>query len=848
MALDNSVLFDTADAVFYGPNTYDTALSALQVVWGKSRTATELSLNAQYGAMDFNTAVEALKDAGVTYSRNANGAYGFGYTNATSVNIPTPTSAINSNASTTAVVQATPVIDTAVDSQTGKVAASTLSKTISGANWQYYAVSAGQALAAAGVGISLGKSIDSVLYNANPAFWDKNNMQALNPETWSSITNGDDSFAATLFNMILGIQPDSGKAQLLIDENAYAYLAQYMSSNGVFAPTSTTYDASAYMTDNPTTMYGYSSSWIEFPTSMETIAYRRNSYGNYTFYYHQSFTSNALGSFIFAPSYSDESWSMVLYSNQPIIRTITNYDINGNITTVETETTTSQDPTGWYYKIITVGKNVEGGTYQYARSPNPYDMQPIYYDVSHRPVNYAPAIKLVYDNVTPAYAGGIDGISTQTGATTPNVSGWNTPQDTLTSLQTQYPDLWAQAVPNTVVQPDGTVKTVNYIPIPIPTSTGQYDVQPTTGTQTQTDTIINPLTATAEQLKTILQLITQPIPNPYIDTQTMPQPEPNTPNPPTTGEGGSPTPIPATGAASALWSVYHPSAAEINAFGAWLWTDNVIQQFVQLLNNPMEGIITLHKVFVTPTDATTSTIVVGRLDSQISSATVAQQYEYLDCGSINLSEYFGTVFDYNPYTSISLYLPFIGFVTLNPDDVMRSTINVVYGVDLFTGACLATVNVTRDGFTVGMYEYTGVASVEYPLTGAQHGGLVNGLLGIGGGVAGIAMASTGVGMVAGASAIAGGLTNFNKSNPARSGGFSGNAGAMGCKIPYLVIERPQTKIADFSELRGFPTNESGTLSEFSGNVIVEDVHVEGIAATDKELSMIENALHSGVLI
>ena len=41
---------------------------------------------------------------------------------------------------------------------------------------------------------------------------------------------------------------------------------------------------------------------------------------------------------------------------------------------------------------------------------------------------------------------------------------------------------------------------------------------------------------------------------------------------------------------------------------------------------------------------------------------------------------------------------------------------------------------------------------------------------------------------------------------------------------------------------------SGTLSDFSGQVVVEGVHVEGIAATDKELAMIENALHSGVLV
>jgi hypothetical protein len=82
-----------------------------------------------------------------------------------------------------------------------------------------------------------------------------------------------------------------------------------------------------------------------------------------------------------------------------------------------------------------------------------------------------------------------------------------------------------------------------------------------------------------------------------------------------------------------------------------------------------------------------------------------------------------------------------------------------------------------------------------------------------------------------------------------SGGFSGNSGAMGGKTPYLIIERPQTKVAQlFPSLSGYPTNKSGKLSDFEGQVVVSDVHVENMSATDTELSMIEDLLKEGVLI
>ena len=86
-------------------------------------------------------------------------------------------------------------------------------------------------------------------------------------------------------------------------------------------------------------------------------------------------------------------------------------------------------------------------------------------------------------------------------------------------------------------------------------------------------------------------------------------------------------------------------------------------------------------------------------------------------------------------------------------------------------------------------------------------------------------------------------------NVGRSGGFSANAGAMGIKVPYLIIERPQTKVAEtFPRLIGYPTNYSVKLGSCSNHVVVKHVHVEGINATESELEQIESLLKTGVLV
>ena len=269
-------------------------------------------------------------------------------------------------------------------------------------------------------------------------------------------------------------------------------------------------------------------------------------------------------------------------------------------------------------------------------------------------------------------------------------------------------------------------------------------------------------------------------------------------------------------------------------------------QIKKLFNDPMQAIIGLHKIYAVPATNGTQNIKVGYLDSGVPSNVVSNQYTTIDCGTVSLSEYFYNVFDYAPYTDINLYLPFIGIVGLDVADVMRSSINIIYHVDVLSGACLAEVKVIRDSAGGTLYQYTGNASVTLPISSGSYMGIISSIAGIAGGIAGtIASGGSALPLLA---SSAGSLLNA-RTKVEHSGGFSGNAGAMGSKIPYLIISRPQVDLANkFDRYIGYPANITTTLASCSGFVNVLECHLENINATDSELNEIESLLKGGIIV
>ena len=654
------------------------------------------------------------------------------------------------------------------------------------------------AVVAAATGITFGKFIDKRLYNFDPDFWDEHGMESLNPDTWNDIT-GNDTMGGRIFNTVFGLNPD-GKTQAYMDENALAYMSLYLQNLGVF----TTSQKIENINNLPLHTPGILSTPITFISSGTMVYDDGNSQTidnlNNCKMIAIKWSKNNENGYCFFLASKDEN---ATYG-------ISGQGVGWHLTEGEK----------YYWDVPASGPNSSIGALPYSICKDGI------YPWQDRD-NITDITTIMVDG-TVTESSGIGGIGTQEGAKTPDLSGASTPDEALNKLKEQYPDLWKNAVKQDVVQPDGSTKTYTYVPVAMPEI--DKNGNPVSSSSNQAKPQVNPATATEPLLKLITKLIQK---DPPV-------------NPPDTGSGDAPVAPPVTGSASSLYAIYNPTLAEINSFGAWLWSDNFIDQIKKLFNDPMQAIIGLHKIYAQPITGGEQNIKVGYLDSGVSSAIVTNQYTTIDCGTVRLSEQFHNVFDYEPFTEVNLYLPFIGIVRLDISVVMRASIHIVYHVDVLSGACLADVKVVRDSSGGTLYQYAGNASVTLPISSGSYMGIVASVAGIAGGIAGtIASGGSALPLIASSAS-----SMFNAhTRVEHSGGFSGNAGAMGGKIPYLIISRPQTAMAkEFNKYIGYPSNFTAKLGSCSGFVKVLECHLKNINATKSELDEIDSILKEGVII
>ena len=771
---------------------------------------------AKYGIASDKAESILSQVPGVNIVKNANGSIR-SYNLLTSQNV-TPSAEIAVNSNVPAVVKSVDIpANTALTTVTTPAGETVKQMTFKSGMKQAGNFVFGEvlpAVAAVSTGITLGKTIDKLLYNVNPDFWDEHGMETLDPDKWGTFI-GTDSVGGRVMNVILGTTPDN-KTQAYIDQNALAYFAKYLADKGAFNSGGETLKEQVVDNVNIPALGIY--------TDKPNHPFR---YGDT--YYAGDFTM-----------YDTNNYSVVPYSD------VSNKSIKICAFTQGNKL------------YIVIASNVKKGgiglAMHYDDYYGPYsnlqyydefehDNKKVYYwyiSESFSNIKFVNLLTKPGDVIYKKYyawsmfygqtitSGGIDGIGTQENAKTPDLSNAGTVEDVLNALKSQYPELFNNAVTQDVVQPDGSTKTYTYVPVAMPELDSEGN--PISSTATQALPQIDPATATAPLLDVITKLLQKD--NPV--------------NPPATGEGETPVVPPVTGKASALYSIYNPTLAQVNSLGAWLWSSNFIDQLLKLFSSPMDAIIGLHKIYATPATGGEQNIKVGYLDSGISSKVVTEQYVTIDCGTINCYEYFGNVLDYNPYTNIRLYLPFIGIIDLSNSDVMRSNINVVYHVDVLTGACLAEVKITRDGGGGTLYQYAGNAATTLPISSGSYMGVVSSVSS----VATRALAGFASGGALGAVASgATGILNAQGTNVVHSGGFSGNAGAMGCKKPYLIIERPQTETADnTAKLLGYGSNLFTKLKTCKGLTRVKGVHVDAVPATKEEKKLIEEKLIDGVII
>lgn len=106
----------------------------------------------------------------------------------------------------------------------------------------------------------------------------------------------------------------------------------------------------------------------------------------------------------------------------------------------------------------------------------------------------------------------------------------------------------------------------------------------------------------------------------------------------------------------------------------------------------------------------------------------------LDCGRVTINEYSGSFLDYDENTQISLYLPYIGSVELDPQLVMNKDLRLVYTIDPFTGNCVANVYVGSIGAADSnlnlMYTFNGNCGYQIPMSSGNYSDMILEVIGM----------------------------------------------------------------------------------------------------------------------
>lgn len=219
-------------------------------------------------------------------------------------------------------------------------------------------------------------------------------------------------------------------------------------------------------------------------------------------------------------------------------------------------------------------------------------------------------------------------------------------------------------------------------------------------------------------------------------------------------------------------------------------------------------------------------------------------------GAADIPLFYDAFPDFAPFTSAKIHLPYIGEMALDINKFQGGRIAVDYNCDVISGNVCAVITCQdRNGRHREVYTATGNAAYTLPVfSESQSGAAVGKLIGSGVTAAVTGNAAGVLGAAAGALEMAAAGVPHS---PQIQGSFGGNVGAIGNRICFLEITRPEwVETQRFQELTGIPSGLSGTIAglQASGFIQVQTIETEGIAATQAECDLIEQILKSGIYV
>lgn len=365
-----------------------------------------------------------------------------------------------------------------------------------------------------------------------------------------------------------------------------------------------------------------------------------------------------------------------------------------------------------------------------------------------------------------------------------------------------------------------------------------------------------------------------------------------------------------------LISVYTPSAAQLRHVRDYMWGSSFWQALQKLVpgQDPTKYIISTHLVPLARSQLSARTgkfqfgiftrLEEWKLIPMADCDFVINQYVDVSLGEFEITEYSGDFTNYSPYAQYSIYLPYIGVRNLGADIIVGKKLNLVYRIDLATGAAVAYI--LHDGNV--LFSFTGCVSTQIPLSGDNSSlASVGAAVAVSGvaaatmsgaiGIAAIGSSAVKAGATAGLGAMAANIANPEATVEAGQSAFSGastaainqgisefktpsvppssiagaasllhksyqigdanmgvNLGIVNQQSAYLIRVLPNTATpSEYRSLHGYVSNVSQRIGNFKGFTVFSDFHLDGLTTgthspTLTEIEMISARLKEGIII
>lgn len=291
------------------------------------------------------------------------------------------------------------------------------------------------------------------------------------------------------------------------------------------------------------------------------------------------------------------------------------------------------------------------------------------------------------------------------------------------------------------------------------------------------------------------------------------------------------------------------ATAIVNGFNnVATWLANI----PSIVNNSLkikmvDYIMDCHIIPVSPYTSGSEPIRVGWQDLEITAPKVSSDYVYFSCGSLLVKEFFENFADY--LSNARLYIPFVGFVSLQPEWFNNVLLSLNYVFNVVDGSFVVeltgspTINGHLKSHTL-LGQWGGSCCVHLPITGVNYSAMMSGAIG---GTAG-AVTSAGTGNLAGVAESAINAASA-RGTVEQSNSYSASAAFLSCRTAFIQISRPVPSYsAKYAHEHGIPANITARLGSLNGFVKMENVHLDGIPCTDEERNKIAALLKSGVVV